>query len=68
MVRLTNILKAQEDRRLLIMSYKSTDAHTVLCVHLKNAMLALLFDQRSNPNVTLLPYKEKVNYYFHCFG
>ena len=29
-------------------------------------MLAL-FDQSSNYNVTLLPYKEKVNYYFICF-
>ena len=44
-----------------------TDAHTVLYDRLTNAMLAL-FDQSSNHNVTLLPYKEKVNYYFHCFG
>ena len=35
----------------------------------KSAMLALhVFDQGSNYNVTLLPYKEKVNYYFHCCG
>ena len=25
-------------------------------------------NQRSNHNVTLLPYKERVNHYFHCFG
>ena len=26
-----------------------------------------VFDQRTNQNVTLLPYKEKVNY-IHCFA
>ena len=41
----------------------SQATHAVLYDHLKNTMLAL-FDQRSNHNVKLLPYKEKKSIIF----
>ena len=70
--RLLRSTLAQSERALSLLNLKkkidcSQSAHSVLHDHLKKAMLAF-FDQRSNHNVTLPLYKEKVNYYFDCFG
>ena len=54
-------MKAYEYRLLLVMSSKlPRSAHRPLG-QVKKAALAF-FDKRSNHYVTLLPYKEKVNY------